>query len=321
MKASVDLMMSDESACAIPVSPVQFDLGALRKPLFARSERLRFVAIAALCLGLHAVLLLMLDPKPEVTQIEEAIPVEVIIEPPPEEAPPQPEPEKEEEQKKVEEAQPEEPAQTIKEKAATDFARAADQDLEDGKASEQSEAESKAREDIRQDVEAAVEPPPPDTPPEKKPPEVQAAIEPPPPDPAPEPIQDATPEPLPAPPPPATPAPRFTGFSPLPEFQFKEPLAKRSDFPKGSAEPGYLSTLYGLIMRKMPSLPNHNRPMRGRVTFAIMSNGRIYQESIAIPSGAPLLDAAALGAVRRAAPFPAPPKGGPVYIRFDYGSR
>jgi TonB family protein len=319
MRDSVDLM-SDESTCAIRVSPVQVDLSAARKPLFSRSERLRFAAIVALCVGFHAALLLVLDPQPEVTQVEEAIPVEVIVEPPPEEPAPQPEPEKEEAQKAEEEAPKDQPAKTIDEKPATDFARAADQDVEDGNASEQSKEEAKAREDIRQDVEAAVEPPP-DVPPEKTAPEVRAAIEPPPPAPEPEPLPEAIPEPLPPPPPAAKPLPRFTGFTPLPEFQFKQPLAKRSEFPKGSAEPGYLSTLYGMIMRKMPSLPNNSRPMRGRVTFAVMSNGHIYQEAIVIPSGLPLLDAAALGAVRRAAPFPAPPQGGPVYIRFDYGSK
>src|SRR6476469_4935467 len=113
-------MINEESTSATPVSPVQIDLSVLRKPLFSLSDRLRFVAIAALCLGLHVVLLLMLDPPPEVTQVEEAIPVEVIVEPAPEEAAPQPEPEKaeekKEEEKKEEETPPEQQAQTLKEK-------------------------------------------------------------------------------------------------------------------------------------------------------------------------------------------------------------
>jgi protein TonB len=199
-----------------------------------------------------------------------------------------------------------------------DFARSADQDVEDGKASEQSKEETNAREDIRQDVEGAVEPPQTDVPPEKTAPEMQAAIEPPPPAPEPEPLLEAIPEPLPPPQPAAKPLPRFTGFTPLPEFQFKEPLAKRSDLPKGTAEPGYMSTLYGMIMRKMPSYPQSSRPMRVRVSFLIRGNGSIAQEVIAMPSGAPLLDAMALGAVRRAAPFPPPPNGGPLRLYFEY---
>jgi protein TonB len=73
-------------------------------------------------------------------------------------------------------------------------------------------------------------------------------------------------------------------------------------------------------MHKMPPLPKETRSARGRVTFGIQSNGRVFQETIAIPSGSPFLDAAALAAVRRSSPFPAPPKGTPVYMRFDYGS-
>jgi protein TonB len=318
MRASVDPVITGEPTGVIPVAPVRFDLGEFRKPLFARRERLRFLGIAALCLCVHAAILLVIDPKPEVTQVEEAIPVEVIIEPPPEEPPPpeeaaqQPAPE-EEQKSPVAQAQP------IDEKPATDFARSADQDSQDGKSSE--------LDTEKKDASQAKEPDPaPDpAPAEKK----AAAAEPPPtpdptpepaPEPTPEPAPDPAPEPVPEPPPRPNPAPRFAGFAPLPNLEFKAAPARRSEFARGNAEPGYLSTLYGLIMRKMPALPGPSLPARGRVTFAILANGRIMQETIAIPSGAPFLDAAALSAVRRAAPYPKPPKGGPVYIRFDYGS-
>ena len=297
MRAIFDPAMGDAPAGAIPVSPVKIDLAALRAPLVTRSDRLRFAASLALCLLLHGALLLLLEPSPQVTSVEEAIPVEVIIEPAPEEA--QPEPEKAE---KAEEPPPEKPAQVIEEKPANDFARTADQDREDGKASDQPAAETKEPEAAQPEQQAAIEPPPPA------------------PDLAPEPVPEPVPEP-PLPPPTPKPAPsRFAGFKPLPDLQFKEPLAKRSDMPAGTAQPGYLSTLYGLIMRKMPALPRQGRPARGRVTFGVLSNGHIFQEAIAIPSGAPFLDGAALAAVRKASPFPPPPKGGPVYIRFDYGS-
>jgi protein TonB len=294
MKASLDQMIGDqvivigdEQTGAIPVSPVKIDLGALATPRVAGVERMRAVAVFALCLGLHAALLLLLEDRPQVTSVEEAIPVEVIFEPPPEERASEPE--------KAEEP-PEPSAQTIDEKPATDFARAADQDVEDGKAVEPAPAQASETEAAAPAQASPVEPTP-------------AAAEP-----APDP---APPPPAPAP---AKPQPRFAGLTPLPNFEFKVPLAKRGDGPKGQADPGYLSTLYGMIMRKMPALQEPIRPARGRVTFGVMSNGRIFQETIAITSGAPFLDAAALSAVRRAAPFPAPPKGGPVFIRFDYGS-
>jgi TonB family protein len=314
MRASVDPVITGEPTGAIPVAPVRFDLGEFRKPLFARRERLRFLVIVALCLGVHATLLAILDPRPEVTQVEEAIPVEVIIEPPPEEAAPPPEeaaqPAPEEKQKP-----PVEQAQPIDEKPATDFARSADQDEQDGKSSEldtEKKEPPQAKEPEPAPAEekaAAAEPPPtPEPTPEPAP------------EPTPEPTPEPAPEPVPEPPPRPNPAQRFAGFAPLPNFEFKAPPARRSEFARGNADPGYLSTLYGLIMRKMPALPGQRLPARGRVTFGILANGRIIQETIAIPSGAPFLDAAALSAVRKAAPYPKPRNGGPVFIRFDYGS-
>lgn len=276
MRVTVNAATDGKSHSVSPVSPVKVDLGRIKAP-HAWADRLRFSMVVALSLGLHVALALMLATQAKVKQIEEAIPVEVIVEQPaeaqaPEEAP------HEEITKPIEEA----PA--IEEEPASDFARSTDQDREDGKASEQAVEETK--------------PPPP---------QLEAAPE-------------APSDPAPVAKPIDTPALRFSGFEPLPDFQFKELPARRSEGPSGKAEPGYLSTLYGLIMRKMPPLPKETRSARGRVTFGIQSNGRIFQETIAIPSGSTFLDAAALAAVRRASPFPAPPKGAPVYMRFDYGS-
>jgi protein TonB len=286
MRASINAAMSDEPASVISLAPVKIDLGELKAPRATRIDLLRRGSILALCVGLHAALLLILEPKPQVTTFEEAIPVEVIVEQPPEEAAPTPE--------KAEEPPPEKQAQKLDEPPAKDFARATDQDREDGSASQLAPAEVKEPEAAPKQELAEIEPPPPAP---------DAAL--------------ALPS---APPPKVKPAPRFAGLTPLPDFQFSEPPAKRSDMPRGSAQPGYLSTLYGMIMRKMPAVPAQTRPMRGSVTFGVMSNGRIFKEAIAVPSGAPLLDAAALGAVRRAAPFPAPPNGGTVYIVFNYGA-
>jgi len=283
MRVTVNAVAGGKPHSAIPVSPVKVDLGHIGTP-HVWAERLRFSAVVALSLGLHLALALMLatqEKQAKVTQTEEAIPVEVVLEQPAEAA--EPEPTAAEEAPTEETAQPNEEEPAIEEEPASDFARSAEQDREDGKASEQAVEETK--------------PPPP---------QQEAAPE-------------APSDPAPVAKPVAKPALRFSGFEPLPDFQFKELPARRSDGPSGTAEPGYLSTLYGLIMRKMPPLPKETRSARGRVTFGIQSNGRIFQETIAIPSGSTFLDAAALAAVRRAAPFPAPPKGGPVYMRFDYG--
>ncbi len=286
MNASRNLLMSDQSADAIPVPPVQIDLVALRGMPLPWTYRARAAAIVLASLGVHAAALLMLAPREEVAQGAEEIPIEMIFEQPPEEAPPPP--------PVADVPPPENTAKPIDEPPANDFARKTDQDREDGKASQPAAAEVVQKEAAQPEQKPAPETPPP------------------PPDPAPALLSE--------PPPVLRPAPRFTGLTPLPDYQFTEPPARRSDLPGGSAQPGYLSSLYGLIMQKMQKMPPDVRPARGRVTFGVLSNGHIFQEAVAIPSGAPVLDAAALAAVRKASPFPRPPQGGPIYIRFDYGS-
>jgi len=287
MNASHHRVTSEAAAGALAVSALELDLVALRDKPLPWTYRLRVAAIVVVSLGVHAAILLQLDPRPEVAQVEEETPIEMIFEQPPEEqAPPPPPP--------VAESVPPEPtAQPILEPPATDFARTAEQDREDGQASEAAAAETAAQQAAQPEQKPAPEPPPP---------------------------PDPVPALLAAPPPAERPAPRFTGLTPLPDFQFTAPQARRSELPAGTAQPGYLSTLYGLIIRQMPKLPPDIRPARGRVTFGVLSNGHIFQEVIAIPSGAPFLDAAALAAVRKASPFPVPPNGGPIYIRFEYGS-
>jgi protein TonB len=287
MNASHHRVTSEAAAGALAVSALELDLVALRDKPLPWTYRLRVAAIVVVSLGVHAAILLQLDPRPEVTQVEEETPIEMIFEQPQQEqAPPPPPP--------VAESVPPEPtAQPILEPPATDFARKAEQDREDGQASEAAAAETAAQVAAQPEQKPAPEPPPP---------------------------PDPVPALLAAPPPAERPAPRFTGLTPLPDFQFTAPQARRSELPAGTAQPGYLSTLYGLIIRQMPKLPPDIRPARGRVTFGVLSNGHIFQEVIAIPSGAPFLDAAALAAVRKASPFPVPPNGGPIYIRFEYGS-
>jgi protein TonB len=117
-------------------------------------------------------------------------------------------------------------------------------------------------------------------------------------------------------------APTYAFLPALPNIEFKTPAKKTND-PKGSADPGYLTTLYAKIMQNMhaPRPPAVAPNYRGRVVFGVLSDGRIIQVALAAPSGFRELDEAALAAVRKGAPYPRPPNGGPVYIRFDYGTR
>jgi protein TonB len=59
----------------------------------------------------------------------------------------------------------------------------------------------------------------------------------------------------------------------------------------------------------------------GAIVFAVDGKGNLLQRSVARASGLPELDAAALEAVAEASPFPPPPQGAPLRLRFTYGSR
>jgi protein TonB len=60
---------------------------------------------------------------------------------------------------------------------------------------------------------------------------------------------------------------------------------------------------------------------KGVVAFYIDEMGNLTHQAVHQPSGAPDLDAAALNAVRRAAPFPPPPRGLPHSMLFSYATK
>ena len=302
-----------EAGPAAAVDGLRLDLQDLDRLRPRRRDRMRLAAVLCLSLLLHASPLLLMDRTDDVVSpVEEAIPVEIVVEPPQPEAP-QPEPPQAEEVREPEQ-EPKQPEQALDEKPASDFARAADQDEKDGKSDRLPE---------KQDEKT------PDKPPEQSPakpeptPQQKADLEP---DPAPgEPLAAAKPpEPEPVAPAPAAPAYQSDAFMPpLPDYQFEAPPAKRTQDPRGSGDPGYLSTLYGRIMKRMqaPPAPPGSRNFRGRIVFSVTRNGALGGASVAVPSGLHALDTAALTAIRRAAPFPPPPTGGPIHIQFDYGTR
>lgn len=312
--------MSGEQACAPEVQAVKLDLGSLGQGVAARRDRMRMAAALALCLAAHAGIALLLEPRQAPpAAAEEAIPVEIVVEPPPPEPEPQPQPDPEEK------PQPEAQPAPLDEKPVNDYARASDDDKADGKDTptdqpkeqEQREQTQEEQQDARQEPQPEQAAPPEEQQQAETPP---APIETPPQD------QGDTPAPLPSMLRQPMPAPNrmsqmFAAVPRLPEFQFKTP-APRSDDPKGTAEPNYLSKLYARIMKQMraPRPPAGLATSRGRVVFAVRSDGRIFQEAVQIRSGFAELDAAALAAVRKAAPYPPPPFGGPLYIRFDYGA-
>jgi len=118
-------------------------------------------------------------------------------------------------------------------------------------------------------------------------------------------------------------ADQVAAMAPLPDFKLAAP-PKQSPVGGGQAKTTYLTILYGLIMPHM-QIPARVRglPMtsRGVVAFYIDEMGNLTHQAVYKSSGAPDLDAAALAAVRRAAPFPPPPRGLPHSMLFTYATK
>jgi len=92
----------------------------------------------------------------------------------------------------------------------------------------------------------------------------------------------------------------------------------------GKAKSTYLTILYGMIMKHVRRLPpaGANAPRRdGAIVFTVDAMGGLIQRSVARSSGSRELDSAALAAVGEASPFPAPPRGMPIQLRFTYSAK
>jgi len=111
----------------------------------------------------------------------------------------------------------------------------------------------------------------------------------------------------------------FSSFDPLPDVEFGS-AAETTPIAAGKAKKTYLTTLYGMIMAHV-RYSAANGHAEGEIVFVVDGEGKLVQRQVARPSGSRELDAIALGAVAEAAPFPAPPQGQPVRLRFTYGSK
>lgn len=262
-------------------------------------------------LALAAMLFTLFDPGP-VRPAEQEIAVEVVPEPPQAEPPP-PEPET---------PQPEQQAQKPPDiEPATDAPRKAEQERD----------EREAREDKAQ----APQP----SPPQPSPPQEaaggsqgqaeQQAAENKPDEPKPEAEIAARGEEVQKPQPEQakgdTPAPRpslfmpqLAALQPAPDYKLAA-AAKPAPVGGGDAKTTYLTILYGMIMPHMRVPPTARAKGQGAVVIYIDTAGRVLHQGVISPSGAPELDAAAMAAVRRAGPFPPPPKGLPP-VRFTYAA-
>jgi protein TonB len=96
-------------------------------------------------------------------------------------------------------------------------------------------------------------------------------------------------------------------------------VAMPSPVSGGNAKATYFSILYGLIIPHFQRPPVKG-PAQGRIAIYIDTAGHILHQGVVETSGYPDLDAAAMEAVRKGAPFPPPPTNMPPVI-FTYTAK
>lgn len=118
----------------------------------------------------------------------------------------------------------------------------------------------------------------------------------------------------------ATVAQQLAALSPSPNFSLGS-TAKSAPIAGGTDKASYESLLFGLIKRQMrfpPGLRGRHLTGGGMVSLYVDEMGHLTHQAVYRASGAPDLDAAWLEAVRRAAPFPPPPRGLPHAFLLGY---
>ena len=109
---------------------------------------------------------------------------------------------------------------------------------------------------------------------------------------------------------------------PAPDYLFSG-AAKAAPVSGGTANTTYLSILWGLIMPGMhlpESVKDEHIHREGILVFNVDIKGNLTRIGVRQSSGLQELDAAAMDGVRRAAPFPPPPRGLTYSINFWYSS-
>jgi protein TonB len=293
-----------------------------------RAARGRFALLIALCFLLHAIPIVILGSMGgpgDLAPDEQAIPVEMISEPPPPPPAPEPPPPKSEEQaekkpwdekpatdaprkaneekvkrddavdEKSHAPKPAPDSESTEEKPASAPSESAEKSM-DAKAAEASAPKLK---DDRPDGEAinAAEVERPNAPEQTK-------------------AQQAAPQPEkqqpPAPPP-------MSPFAAMPEYSFAT-AAKNTPIAGGNAATTYLTTVYGMLFAKMHMPPiRPGRPhTQGEIAFDIDFAGALIRARVTKSTGIPEVDAAALAAIRAAAPYPLPPTGNGLSLRLNF---
>jgi periplasmic protein TonB len=118
-------------------------------------------------------------------------------------------------------------------------------------------------------------------------------------------------------------AQQLAALSPAPNYSLGA-AAKAAPIGGGTEKASYESLLMGLITRQL-HLPPELRANRlisvGQIGLFVDEMGNLTHQALYRASGEPALDTAWLAAVRRAAPFPAPPKGLPHGFLLQYSNQ
>jgi TonB family protein len=312
---------SDASLSAEPLDHQSGPTG----PTAAERRGLAIALVAAAVLHLLiplAILAYYALWPPVAAPTEQEIPIEVVVEPPPQ-------------QEKAEE-KPKPPPQPEDERPAYDAPSAATQEKANRESPDVKTQAPPANAEPQQKLGA---PPPSEKPPAAEEQKAQAS---PPPDeakPTPDADQpaattqspsdaDATPpaakaEPKPAPPPAPKPPPTAPAGAPLPtadtlpEYKFAH-AATESPVIGGNADTRYFTVVYGMI-RSHFHAPSIVGPRGGAIIFSVDESGNLVQRKVVTSSGSSSLDMAVLAAIAEAAPYPAPPDWQPRSMRLTYG--
>jgi len=321
-------------------TPTRFSMELFERPLPPAARRsMRFGVILLACLLFHLLVVVALvvagDPGDTGALAPQEVEAEVVTEPPPPPKPEEPPPQEEPEKQKEAEKKPPPPPQTAKldEKPAFDAPREQSKEKNEREAPDK---ETKAPVQAKPLLDRIAPQKAPET---KATPSEQASKEdapaPTPPDERPdaETIENAAPKPQITPekkqPKPEKKAPPGIGAKSIAEqIAAMEPVqnalfggaSKPSPVAGGNAETSYLTILYGLIIPQFhpPSAPAKSRSNKGMISFYIDPRGNLIHQAVRRSSGSPQIDAAALAALRHAAPFPAPPTETPVGVTWEF---